>query len=195
MRKTVLVLLFCIPVFAQTSNGPFGFEAGMTRERIISLVGKDAVKSENGDVLTLKTAPKPHSRFEAYSLILSPKTGLVKIVAIGKTIRTNGYGMEIQSEFEDISKALSGTYGPGQKMDFLRSGSIWNEPREWMTGLLKKERFLAWAWKENLPNNLVIVGLDATALSDEAGYLDITYEFKGFHDYLTEKKEQENKVF
>jgi hypothetical protein len=195
MRKVVLVLFFCIPAFAQTGRGPFGFEAGMKRERIISLVGKDAVKSENGDILTLKTAPKPHSGFEAYSLILSPKTGLVKIVAIGKTIRTNGYGTEIQSEFEDISKALSGTYGPGQKMDFLRSGSIWKEPQEWMTGLRKKERFLACAWKEDLPNDLVIVGLDATALSDEAGYLDITYEFKGFHDYLTEKKEQENKVF
>jgi hypothetical protein len=68
---------------------------------------------------------------------------------IGKDIVTNGYGEEIQTAFREICDALSATYGTPQIADFLKTGSIWSEPREWTMGLLKKERELFALWNKD----------------------------------------------
>jgi hypothetical protein len=77
-----------VPPTAATpaNSGPFGFEHGMTREQVVTLVGRDAVKHFKGDlddIVTLVTAPKPHPDFEEYMLMISPERGLVKILVSG----------------------------------------------------------------------------------------------------------------
>ena len=67
-----------------TPSGPFGFEYGMTREQIIKLIGKQAVKETKGDTMDVTTAPKPHPAFERYILIVSPDKGLLAVSALGK---------------------------------------------------------------------------------------------------------------
>jgi len=186
---------------------PFGFHRGMTREQIIRLVGAGEVKASKGhpqDELRVLTAPKPHPAFEQYDLVISPSEGLLKIVAVGKDIATNGYGEEIRAEFGELSDAVARTYGTPQIADYLKEGSIWNEPREWMTGLLKKERelFALWSPSENRigepyvePGNRVSIVLESAALSETKGYSTLVYEFDGWSAYVLSKKAIENKVF
>jgi len=201
---TMSLLAFSAAVTASSTavpgQGPFGFQWGMTKDQIIELVGQKSVKEgdSNGiEILNLSTAPKPHPAFESYTLILSPERGLLKIVAVGKTIQTNGFGSEVHDAFIEMRDTVSATYGSAKTFDLLKSGSIWNEPREWMMGLLKKERILTAYWNETakLPNHITVIELEGEALSRESGYLSLAYQFEGFSEYLQSQKAKAGSVF
>lgn len=85
------------------------------------------------------------------------------------------------SEFDNYFKVLSTKYGIAKRFDFLRSGSIWNERKDWMMALLKKERTLSAFWiddKITMPDNLSGINFEAYANSRESGMIAISYEFK-----------------
>jgi hypothetical protein len=168
----------------------------MTQEQVIQIVGKDAVKETKGDRLSLTTVPKSHRAFELYSLTFSPKDGLLKIIAYGKDITTNGFGNAVHDYFIEIRDALSHTYGqPDITIDDVKSGSIWTEPQDWMIGLRKEERELATSWGKSLPNRIYGIVLEAKALSSEKGYLVLSYEFEGWGEYLDMKNKKTDSVF
>jgi hypothetical protein len=183
-------LCFSMQTFSQEKSGPFGFEAGMTKEQIIKIVGDGAIKELSGDTLLLTNAPKADSNFESYALKISPENGLLKIVAMGKEINTNGFGNEVKSAFKDLKAVLAKIYGkPNHEMDLIQNGSIWLGPDDWMTGLFKRERALACSWTEiPLPNNIRVMGLDAVAKSKEIGCLYLSYEFEGLEAYVKANK-------
>jgi hypothetical protein len=58
---------------------PFGFRRGMTKAEVIAAVGAKAVVKDEGDTLILSTAPKPHPDFNAYSVVISPTTGVAYV--------------------------------------------------------------------------------------------------------------------
>jgi hypothetical protein len=89
---------------------------------------------------TMTSVPVPHPAFESYSVTVTQGDGLCKVMGIGKTLDTNSFGTEIQSAFDELEQALARKYGRHKKFDFLQAGSIWNEPRDWMSGLRHKER-------------------------------------------------------
>jgi len=65
-----------------------------------------------------------------------------------------------------------------------------------MMSLLKKERYLTAAWMFTDPkDHLKIVGLDANALSNESGFLGLTYEFEGWQEYAGERESKKADVF
>lgn len=102
---TTLILTYGIvatATFAQEPSGPFGLRKGMPQEQVIELVGRGAVKETKNDTIRLLTVPKPHTKFDLYSLIFSPKDGLLKIVAYGKDIRTNSFGESLHDAFIEI---------------------------------------------------------------------------------------------
>jgi len=80
-----------------------------------------------------------------------------------------------------MKEKLGITYGNANETDLLLPGSIWNDPKDWMMALLKKERFLASIWGKNskatLAPNLQTVGLFALALGGEMGYIAVEYSF------------------
>jgi len=212
--RCISLLLFGLSSFQALAAGPFGFGYGMTKEQVIKLVGKDRVKTskDDDDTLVLTTAPKPHPGFGAYFLTFSPEHGLVKIYASGNDIDTNRYGDTVRSTFAETEKALTATYGaPSEEFDFLRSGSAWNGPEDWMTGLQKEERTLSSYWKPDPSrclvadplvcqpalnsNHIVVISLHARASSDEIGYLSLAYEFEGYEAYSDAKKAKADKVF
>lgn len=183
-------------LFAQETSGPFGLHRGMTQEQVIQIVGKDAVKEAKGDVLRLLAVPKSHRAFDEYSLIFSPNDGLLKIIAYGKDIRTNGFGDAVHDSFVEIRDAISTTYGkPYGTLDSVKEGSIWKEPQDWMMGLLKGERDLYSLWSKTLPNRISGIMIKAKALSTEKGYLVLSYEFEGWDEYLDAKQKKADSVF
>jgi hypothetical protein len=187
------------PITNFPKAGPFGFDPGMTKQQIIDELGQNAIKEAKGDVLTLDNAPRPHSGFEKYILFIDPKRGLVRLDAIGVDISTSVYGDELKDAFNSMEESIASGYGESKRYDFLRSGSIWDGRKDWMMGLLKKERTLESFWPNNdftkLKGQVTSIDLEAKALSEEKGYLVLGYEFVGFQEYHEEQKNKENQVF
>ena len=156
--------------------GPFGLRKGMTLAELAGApreigIGKYLVSS----------VPRPHSAFESYALQVTPKTGLSWIKAIGHTIQTSVYGIELQTAFDDLESKLERIYGKGKRTDLLMPGSIWNEPRDWMQAILNKERFLMTMWSaehgSQLPDALQSVGLVVGAIESDSGFVAVEYAF------------------
>jgi hypothetical protein len=173
----------------------------MTKEQVVKLVGQGAVKDSDvygDDVLEVATAPDPHPDFEDYLLVISPKQGLLKIIASGKKVRTTRYGDDLHDLFLETTAALVNIYGPvTNTFDFLASDSTWDEPQDWMMGLVKGERRLIsfWVFKTTpRPKHICGITLEAHALSMEKGFLTLRYEFEGSLEYDAAKKAKTGRV-
>lgn len=178
----------------------------MTREQIIQRIGKDAIEKETpdpagGETLYLKTVPNPHREFEAYVLKISKKDGLLKIIALTRDVDTTEDGAQLSEEFSSLADELRSVYGtPSNSFDFVRAGSIWDAPNDFMMGLVKGDRTLSVDWTSKpdqppLKDRLSIVALDAKALRPDRGYMELTYEFQGWEDYVDLVKSKESTVF
>jgi hypothetical protein len=157
-------------------NGPFGLGMGIAVSDIDSEVEEVAPGKYR-----VVAVPKPHSAFAYYILQITPTHGLSWIRAIGHTIQTSVYGIELKSSFDAMKAKLAGAYGKHNASDFLMRDSIWNEPREWMQALIIKERFLMADWEakygSSLRDSLTSVVLVAQALTTDSGYLAVEYSF------------------
>lgn len=163
-------------VTAEAFAGPFGIDMGMTLDEITKLSTTAPVLSEGVYIIT---PPKPHPMFETYVVRISKTYGVYFIKAVGKTIETSIYGDTLKGEFQTLKDGLVKTYGSCNIMDFLRSGSIWDEPDDWMMGLRKGERFLMATWGSEygstLPEDIASIIIAAQAISSQAGYLGVEY--------------------
>jgi hypothetical protein len=170
------------------STGPFGLEMGMT---ILQLQKLGPVVREDDHYRI--TVPLPNSRFAHYAAVLSRQTGLCKIVALTAPIPTNVFGEGLRLEFNNLQQALENKYGGGEIVqDYLKSGSIWREPGEFMTGLRKDERKLQAFWVDksvattvpgkqfSLPNALSAIAITAATSNGDQGYLTLTYQFSNY---------------
>ena len=170
---------------------------GMTIENIEKITGKAPVLSESGAVYTI-TPPKTHPDFFSYVIRVSPTLGLYYIKALAKT-DTSVYGTQLQDLYNKIKMSLSKTYGKYYEKDSLKVGSIWNEPRDWMTSLLKKERDLFCYWSKDdgatLPDDIFYVQLEAKALSDDSGLLVLDYYFSNSEAAEKERESLTESVF
>lgn len=160
-----------------TTPAPFGLFMGMQTTDF-----SQPLKEIAPYKFSLETPPKAHPAFSLYILQITPKCGLSWIKAIGGDINTSGYGIELKSAFEGMEEKLNKTYGTCTRNDFLMFDSIWNEPKDWMMAILKKERFLGSTWdvKSNarLTSALDSVYLNASASDTETGYITLEYILK-----------------
>ncbi len=160
-------------------DGPFGLEMGMSLDEI----GGMPEEISNGKY-KLGNIPNPHPAFEFYAVQVCPKNGLCWIKAIGNDIRTSVYGLELKSAFSEMKEKLERVYGKSKTTDLLMPDSIWNEPKDYMIGLIKQERHLMAIWEGTesspLKYNLVKVGLIASAKSQNIGYISIEYYFTNY---------------
>jgi hypothetical protein len=182
---------------AVQSVEPFGFKMGMTRDQVVAAVGAKAIMKEadGGDMLFLSTAPKPYADVQFYLVVISAKSGLAKVLASSKTLQVNSFGTELQEKFREYEDALQEKYGkPTNASDFLRAGSVWDQPGDWMMGLLKNERVLGDLWSLEQPPGYTIT-LEAVADSPDTGYVRLTYEFPNFSSWLREHDKKANAVF
>jgi len=135
-------------------------------------------------VYHMQTAPEPHNRFDLYTLVAGPRSGLCSVRAGGVTLDVNDFGEQLIEEFQRIREAVASKYGRAQTYDYVRDGSLWDAPRHWMMGLEREDRTLATYWlpKEgaSLPANLQAISLRARALNVRRGYVALTYEFSNF---------------
>jgi len=181
MRSIIIgIVSLSIVVFTGSAvAGPFGLKMGMSVAEVKAI--DPAMTELAPGKYKLTHVPKPHSAFESYIVQICPKVGLSWIKAIGKNVSTSSYGIELRATFDELSTKLDKSYGAGSTTDVLLPGSIWDEPDDFMMGLAKKERYLFRQWSQKtgaqLNSNLVAIGLVATALDNNTGYLSLEYAF------------------
>ena len=189
---TIIISIFIFPQYLLSSQ--FGLNMGETKEDISN---KGVSLKDDGNYwYTTKDLPKGNSKLTKYDLLITPKSGLCKIYSYTDVIYSNSFGNQLKSEFEFFEKALTKKYGDNEKYDFVQSGSIWNDTQYWMMGLLKKERYLTAFWSKkngsNLPqNNIKNITVNASATSNDEGYIYIAYEFLNIKECMSEYKESQ----
>jgi hypothetical protein len=187
MKKALFILLCLMFAQADCFAGPFGFSKGMSLAQIQKLVGK--IKKEEDGVYSTTKVPTPNASFQDFILYIHPSLGLVKILAISKDIETNGSGENFRNKFNEVAASLEKQYGRGEKLDYLKKGSLLGEPKDWMKSLLKKDRSLQVFWEgTKFPDNILAIVLRADAESENAGIISLCYEFEGFNTWEDRKK-------
>ncbi|MFB2776804.1 hypothetical protein [Shewanella xiamenensis] len=169
------------------ADGPFGLAMGMTKE----MFNGRLTQAKTG-LYFLDKPPIPHDQFESYVVKIGEKSGLCWIKGIGKSIASNGYGLQLKGAFDEFETKLDKRYGIHERTDFLMPASIWKDPQDWMMGLVKADRYLMSVWKgekTSLPNDLSSIALIAQAESSSSGYLALEYSFSNKEACDTEIKQ------
>ncbi len=169
---SVALVLAGVGAAAQES-APFGIPMGAQKASL-------KIASElPGSLARLASVPRPHPDMEEYIVEVTPSTGVCWVKAVGKNVSTSVYGEGAQNLFTDLKSQLDGVYGPAKVTDRAKPGSIWDEPKDWMMGLLKKERTLIAIWGSTegrpLTSNVQYVGLVITALSRDTVFASVEY--------------------
>lgn len=169
---------------------------GATLAQLASLQPVESAKSKG--VYKLKRVPKPHEDFEFYMVVVSPKQGLCKVVGFGNNVSTSVYGTELRSAFNTLEAALISKYGNRKQFDQLRAGSIWDEPKDFMMGMLEKERSLVSFWDQDegstFTDHITAITLEAKALRQNVGFIELSYEFENTTACMNELKNATNSV-
>jgi|SRR5271157_876430 len=190
------VFLCVVAVTALGQGGPFGFEKGMTQQQVIHLLGKPM--SSKGDHLMFSTAPKPHAGYAVYSLIFSPKEGLLKVVAGGHFIPTDDHGTELRDTFQDVVEGISRKYGkPRVLLDRCNASSeVDCEDQHWMYALKENNRDLSAFWEpQSNAGHVSTILVEAVAVDYSKGALQVSFEFTGWHEYATAQREKEDQKY
>ncbi|WP_208947926.1 hypothetical protein [Paracidovorax avenae] len=183
-------------------DGPFGLKMGLTDDQLKAAVPD--IHAAAANIFSTSSPPKPHDSFETYMLITSASTGLCKITAVGKTIQTSQFGDELRNAHKSLKAALTEKYGqPISDHDFLKHGSMWNESKYWMMGLLKKDRIVATFWERktdknpkgaDLPNDIDSIIVESSAEGTDAGHITLRYAFTNEDACVDAIKKEKNKA-
>lgn len=196
MHIPMLLILLLIPIVS--SAGPFGIEKGDTKNDP-KFANFTALNGEE-NYLYGKNPPKPHSSFEAYIVRFSSSTGACWVKAIGKDIDADNFGIRTKVELEKISDQIKKKYGNYEKTDRLFSGSIWDDPDDWMMGLYKNERFLMYEWNSKTSSTVAEYDLKsiyaaAKAKDSSDGYVIAEFYFTNHDQCEAEEDKQGEDAF
>ena len=198
---TAFLLVLLIPGLGQAqAPGPFGLTMGMSKVAIEAVTGSklEAVEGESNMYRT-ETVPRNLDRVDFYTLVVLPNAGLCQIRVAGMTINSSSHGIEIQTEYRRLRDAVANTYGKYGEADFLRSGSIWDEPEDWMMALRRNERVLQAAYDaeegSTMRNNVKEILLDAMAVNTSSGWISLQYKFENEEECQAEINQATESIF
>ena len=159
-------------------GAPFGLTMGMR----LADFNEIELTEIGGTQYVATNLPRNHSAFDSYVLQIHPVTGLCLIRAIGKDIESSSHGTELVSAFDELHNQLDSAYGDSRLVSFLRSGSIWDEPEDYMRAIENKERVLQAIWERDdgsvIGNEVVEVILEARASSSRRGQVIVQYRLE-----------------
>ena len=191
IRREILAIFFLIFFSSNSVAGPFGLEMGKKFEDYPSVT----FKKMEGTSYQVINIPIPNRLMSAYLVAYTEKTGICFIKAVSKNITTSQYGTELNTQYNSISDALTKKYLGAytkEKNNFLQSGSIWNEPRDYMMALVKKERYMITSWEaKSNSSDVAEIFLAQKALSQEEGYLILEYYGRGW-DYCQKETKKDD---
>ena len=166
----------------QEALGPFGLSRGMSRAAIEAAIDSTLQpRNDQAHLYTTATVPRPLERVDFYVLLVLPNAGLCQIRVIGITVNSSSHGVELRNEYLRVRDALQEVYGTFGEADYLRTGSIWDEPEDWMMAVRRRERILQAAWDaeegSTMRNNVKQILLGVSALNTSSGWITLQYQF------------------
>lgn len=188
MRLALLAMLVLAVQSPENPDmpSPFGLQMGMPRAKI------GEVKAEVSRYkYQLASVSKPHGDLSTYVVTVTPKAGLCFIRALSAPITTKSDGTELRSKFEDMAAQMESVYGKPFVTDSLQPGSKRTASKDWMAGLLEKERVLQARWSaadDRLPMKPTIakIYVGTMALSQTSGHVIVEYYFTNYDDCTAE---------
>jgi hypothetical protein len=165
---------------------PFGLQMGMTRAQL------GEVKQEVSRYkYQLASVSKPHHDLQTYVVTVTPKAGLCFIRALSPPVSTKSDGTELRSKFEDMMAQMESVYGKPFVVDSLQPDSKRTQPKDWMAGLLEKDRVLQARWStvdDKLPLKPTItkIYVGTMALSSTSGHVIVEFYFTNYDDCTAE---------
>jgi hypothetical protein len=157
------------------ADGAFGIAMGQSVDDL------NATAVEAGWYKTT-SPPKPHRLFPEVVVQATPKQGVCFVKGVGENFNSDSFGSEVRSRMNTVAEQIALKYGQPTTTDFLMPGSIWNEPDDWMMGLLKGERFytISWDSKGNTGSlrSLRSIALVVSATSSDTAWIGLEYYFK-----------------
>ena len=191
MRKTIIVFI-ALAIFSTTQEIkaednvilPFGIKLG---EKL-----QDKIKiKEIANMIFSVNPPKPISTFEEYWVAIDDSKKITKVSSFSQTYKNDEYCSESQSKFSSLENSLIKKYGePANKFDFLKSGALWKDDRDYRMSLVKNERHHAIFWE---------YGEYAVSIEEQADiygcYIVLRYEHKELHKKnISNKKQKEEEL-
>jgi hypothetical protein len=191
MRK--IILLSAILIAGNAGATAFGLTKAMTLEQLKEQGVLDVAKTKH--IYTTTKLKNGHDDFNYYSLLVTPNNGLCSITAWTKPIKTNVYGEQIQAKFVEIENALIQKYGQQTlKKDGLKQGSIWNEQKDWMISMEKKERDYSAYWSfEKAQHNIQTILMSVSIWSRSEASVGVIYGFDNIDACRKEISDDKNK--
>ena len=213
MKKLAFI---AIAVFAATPilAGPFGLTQGFSLDEVRKAGA--FVAADSDFVYVSKSLALGTPDFENYSVLVTPKQGLCKIVAFSGDLYTDGYGRQLKTRFHALASALANKYGTprvsldiSKTIDLSRSFGFWNlggigiDDGDWMDALLLRKRQLSAEWQGGsnsidpvamghsavgLPDSVGSIALEGRARSPSSAYLRLEYRFNNYGECMTELK-------
>ena len=153
------------------------------------------IEKDNGDgTYDLKSVPLPHDEFFLYSVYAPKDYGVVRILASSNPSTGDMTGVDIRRRFDVVVEQLTAKYGKPKLIDFIQSGSIWNEPVYWARSIKAGHRTLLAAWepREGWPPDIDFVLLRVHAM-DNFTYMTLSYDFKNMDAFEAEVKKASQK--
>lgn len=186
MKKLILSLSLIVCSMPLMADAPFGLKVGMSLDDLIKIGGKPNQLGGNG--YSFNSVPLPYAGFQDYVMTITPQNGLCKVVGFGKHITTSSYGDGVKLEFSAIKESLVAKYGkPKNNFDFLKVGSPWRNPSDWMMGLYSGGRVLTTTWEPNETDGIKNIMLTANARNRNEGYITLSYELSNVAECRAEK--------
>lgn len=183
----VFAMLLLVSFVAGQTIEPFGFRQGLTKQQVIAMVGAGNVTANDGDELTLSTAPKPNFNFSHYTLVISPTEGLLRILASTPDIKSGDTGDDLRLIFNRIVAGVTQKYGkPTLIQDYCNGGLGCSGDEFWMLSLFEKNRVLNARWDS--PDIFVPV----LSLKLGTGFVGFVFDFPGYKSYDAAKKAKQN---
>jgi len=212
--KRIAFIAAAVCAATQVLAGPFGLSQGSSLDEVRK-VGA-FVSTANDYSYVAKSLANGSPDFESYSVLVTPKQGLCRIVAFSGDLYTDGYGRQLKTRFHELTSALAGKYGTprisldiSKTIDFSRNFGFWNlggigiDDGDWMDALLQKKRQLGAEWhggagavepvamgmrETGLPDSLASIELEGRARSASSAYLRLEYRFRNYGECITELK-------
>lgn len=169
---SVFTSLLAAQGFAESVD-PFGFAMGQTLTDQVKSANQCQSKKEG--IWSCKTAPTPLDGAEFYVIGVT-SDGLVHTVkVVSSNFDNDEYGSKVKARYEEIESLLTAKYGkPDKEFDFLLSGSIWDEPKDFAMSLFKEQRTLSKFWK--IAGTGVAIMIQAFGSSMSSTYLIVQYQ-------------------
>ncbi|WP_157315364.1 hypothetical protein [Chitinibacter sp. GC72] len=173
-------------------DGPFGLAASISREELVHTFG--FTPSKTSATLLQGTPPKPSNLFTEYSVIVSKKSGLCKIVAYTPELEFNDNGDQIKERTDSIAETLAVKYSKGKHYKYVKGS--YTEPEFWAMAAKEDQAVYAYVWEESalskIDPNLGFLSVEVASYGDyKTGQVKVIYQYKNMDDCVKESKESQ----